>query len=66
VYGAFERGENFVIKKLRYKAKDEIEFVDSEEQTFKLLNASCPYLMSIEDSFKNVFFFVISFFILFL
>jgi hypothetical protein len=57
VYSAFKGEKKFQIKMVRYETKDEIEFADTEERTFKLLSGLCPYLMSIEDSFEDVFIF---------
>jgi hypothetical protein len=57
VYSAVKNGERFAIKRVPCNTKDEIKFADNVERTFKLLNASCPYLMSTEESFNDVFFF---------
>jgi hypothetical protein len=64
VFNAVKDGKRFAIRRMPYETKDEIEFADIGERTFKLLKGSYPYLMSLEDSFQDVFFFLISFFIL--
>jgi hypothetical protein len=63
VYSAVKGGKRFAIKRMPYETQKEIEFADNEERTFKLLKGLCPYLMSIEDSFKDVsFIFLFSFY----
>jgi hypothetical protein len=57
VFSAVKDGKKYAIRMMRYGTKDEIELADNGEQTFKLLKGSYPYLMSLEDSFKYVFFF---------
>jgi hypothetical protein len=56
VYSAVKNGKRFTIKRVPYETKDEVEFADSEERTLKLLNGLCPYIMTFEDSFEDVFF----------
>jgi hypothetical protein len=68
VYSAVKGEKRFAIKKVHYETRNEIESADNEERTFKLLSGLCPYLMSVEDSFKDVslflFFFLLISFIL--
>jgi hypothetical protein len=61
VYSAVKGEKRFAIKMVPYETKDEIEFADNEERTFKLVSGLCPYLMSIEDSFEDVFVFFMLF-----
>jgi serine/threonine protein kinase len=61
VYSAVKGEKRFAIKMVPYETKDEIEFADNEERTFKLLSGLCPYLVRIEDSFEDVLFYFIFF-----
>jgi hypothetical protein len=56
VFSAVKGGKKYAIRRMPYKTRDEIEFADNGERTFKLLRGSLPYLMSLEDSFTDVFF----------
>jgi hypothetical protein len=56
IYSALKDGKRYAIERVCYETRREVELVDSRERTFNLLKGSYPYLMSIEDSFKDVFF----------
>jgi hypothetical protein len=62
VYKAFKGGKEFAVKKVPYQTEHEIESADKEEEMLKLFKGLCPYLMGIEDSFEDVFFFIPFFF----
>jgi hypothetical protein len=64
VYRAVKGGKDFAIKKVRYETGVDIKLADVVERVFELLSGLCPYLMSIEDSFEDVFFFYFFFFLL--
>jgi serine/threonine protein kinase len=55
VYIAVKGEKKFVIKRLPYETKDEIELADNEERMLESLSGLCPYLMNTEDSFEDVF-----------
>jgi hypothetical protein len=59
VYSAVKGEKRFAIKRVLYETKDEIESGDNEERMLESLSGLCPYLMSIEDSFEDVFVFFI-------